>query len=288
VKKVIVRMMGGLGNQLFCYTAARRLALINKAELVIDDVSGFVRDTQFRRKYALDRFLISARKATPDERMEPFGRYRRRMAKFIARIQPFHLRSYVEQEGVDFDRRLLDYRLKKGTVYLEGYWQSENYFKDVEETIRQDLRIIPPESEPNQIMAKRILADNAVVVHVRIMFNLEKDYYARAIREISKRVENPHFFLFADKLDEARMKVGLPEDKVTCVDHNRGEENAYADLWLMTQCKNFIIANSTFSWWGAWLANSKSKIIIAPNIKMSSGLCAWGFDGLIPNDWVLF
>ncbi len=78
----------------------------------------------------------------------------------------------------------------------------------------------------------------------------------------------------------------LPDDQVTCVDHNQGEDQAYADLWLMTQCKHFIIANSTFSWWGAWLANFKSRIVIAPNIKIS-GLSAWGFVGLIPDDWEL-
>jgi hypothetical protein len=293
--KVIVRIKGGLGNQLFCYAAARRLALVNNAELVIDDVTGFVRDSQYQRKYALGRFLVSARKATPEERMEPFERYRRGLAKFIARQRPFHLRSYVEQEGLDFDLRLLDYRLKRGTVYLDGLWQSENYFKDVEEIIRQDLRIIYPEDEVNRRMAERILACNAVVVHVRFFdksygsnspHNLEGNYYIQAIREISKRVENPHFFLFSDNSGEARQKMGLSRDKITCIDYNPGEENAYADLWLMTQCKYFIIANSTFSWWGAWLANFKSKIVIAPDIKIS-GLSAWGFDGFIPDDWML-
>ena len=83
--KLIARIKGGLGNQLFCYAAARRLALVNNAELVIDDVTGFVRDRQYRRQYALDRFQIPARKATPAERMEPFERYRRGVAKFVAR-----------------------------------------------------------------------------------------------------------------------------------------------------------------------------------------------------------
>src|SRR6267154_4898422 len=81
VKKVIARMRGGLGNQLFCYAAARRLALVNDAELVIDDVTGFARDRQYRRRYALDRFRIAARKATPAERLEPFERYRRGLMK---------------------------------------------------------------------------------------------------------------------------------------------------------------------------------------------------------------
>lgn len=84
MSKLIARIKGGLGNQLFCYAEARRLALVNNAELVIDDVTGFVRDRQYRRQYALARFHIPARKATPAERMEPFERYRRGLAKFVA------------------------------------------------------------------------------------------------------------------------------------------------------------------------------------------------------------
>ncbi len=169
--KVIVRIKGGLGNQLFCYAVARRLALVNNSELIIDDVTGFVRDHQYYRKYALDYFNVKARKATSYERMEPFERYRRGLVKFMARQRPFHLRSYIEQEGLDFDLRLLDYRLKKRTVYLDGVWQSESYFKDVEEIIRQDLRIIPPKNEANRKIAECIFACNAVVVHVRSFDN---------------------------------------------------------------------------------------------------------------------
>ena len=79
--RVIARIKGGLGNQLFCYAAARRLALVNNAELVIDDVTGFVRDHQYCRQYMLDRFQIPVRKATPSERLEPFERYRRGVHK---------------------------------------------------------------------------------------------------------------------------------------------------------------------------------------------------------------
>ncbi|MBU0598530.1 MAG: alpha-1,2-fucosyltransferase [Candidatus Omnitrophica bacterium] len=294
MSKVIVRIKGGLGNQLFCYAAARRLALVNNSELIIDGVTGFVRDHQYHRKYALDCFNIKARKATSYERMEPFERYRRALAKFIARQRPFDLRSYLEQEGLDFDARLLDYRFKRGTVYLDGLWQSENYFKDIEEIIRQDLRITPPKDEVSRRMAERILSCNAVAVHVRFFdkpnnnnafYNLRENYYLRATREILSRVEKPHFFLFSDNLDVARRTVKLPEDQVTCVDQNRGEGQACADLWLMTQCKHFIIANSTFSWWGAWLGAERKKIVIAPNYK-TYGKTAWGFKGLIPDRWV--
>ncbi|MBU1260776.1 MAG: alpha-1,2-fucosyltransferase [Planctomycetes bacterium] len=294
MSKVIVRIKGGFGNQLFCYAAARRLGLVNNSELVIDDVTGFVRDHQYRRQYVLDRFHISARKATAIERMEPFERYRRGLAKFVSRRKPFLKRRYVEQEGIEFDARLLDIKVEK-TIYLDGLWQSENYFRDVSQTIRRDLRTIPPKDTINQNMAEKIRKCTSIAVHIRwfdksdngsVGYNLKCSYYARATKEIMGRVTMPHFFIFSNNPEATRQMLDLPEDIVTYVDHNRGDDNAYADFWLMTQCKHFIIANSTFSWWGAWLAESKSKIIIAPSLKLI-GVNSWGFDGLIPDGWVL-
>lgn len=293
MSKVITRIKGGLGNQLFCYTAARRLALINDAELVIDDVTGFSRDHQYRRHYSLEHFQITVRKATPAERLEPLERYRRGIVKFISRKKSFEQRSYIEQNGNDFDARLLDLKIH-GTVYVDGYWQSEDYFKDIEQTIREDLKIIPPVDSVNTDMAKMIRERNAVAVHVRwfdepsketVSHNASKEYYLCAIEKIRKHVENPHFFLFSDDPVAAQRILCLPAEEMTCICHNKGEENAYADLWLMTQCKNFIIANSTFSWWGAWLSQYSTKTVIAPDTKLI-GIAAWGFSGLIPESWI--
>lgn len=292
--KLIVRLKGGLGNQLFCYAAARRLALFNQVELVIDDVTGFARDRTYKRRYALDSFNIPCRKATPSERLEPFERYRRALSKYIARRQPFHLRRYVEQEGIDFDPRLLEYKVK-GKVYLDGLWQSEGYFKDVADVIRKDLTIIPPEDEKNKETAKRIQSCNAIAVHARwfespnsqsAAHNLDKEYYMRAIRLITNRVTDPHFFVFSDGRGPTESLLDLPGSMMTSVNHNRGNENAFADLWLMAQCKHFVIANSTFSWWGAWLARYARKTIVGPGL-VQSGTPSWGFKGLIPQEWIL-
>jgi len=274
---------------------ARRLATVNCAELVIDHVSGFVRDCAHRRMYALDRFHISARKATPAERMEPFERYRRGLAKLLARRRLFEKRRYIEQEGNDFDPRLLRFRFN-GTVYLDGLWQSEKYFKDVEDLVRQDLRIRPPQDDENLAMAETIRSCKGICVHVRFFdspdadgcaetYNVGKHYYARARAEITSQLDNLHFFIFSDNPDVARRQLRLPESIATSVSQNRGDETAYADLWLMTQCKHFIISNSTFSWWAAWLAENKDKIVIAPDIKLG-GITAWGFKGLIPEGWI--
>lgn len=295
MNKIIVRIKGGLGNQLFCYAAARRLALVNDAELVIDDVTGFVRDYQYQRKYMLDRFQIPARKATPRELMEPFSRYRRGMAKIIAKRRPFRERSYLEQEGIAFDSRLLDFKVN-GTVYLDGYWQSELYFKDVEDVVRQDLRIMPHEDAFNHEIAQGIRNSESVCVHFRfydnptcnnnetdIHSNLEKSYYDGAVKEIIKRVIKPHFFLFSDNLQEARNMLKLPEGDVTIINHDTSDGDGFLDFWLMTLCKHFIIANSTFSWWSAWLSQSIEKNILAPqtwflNENLANDIvpCAWG------------
>jgi len=292
-KPVIVRIKGGLGNQLFCYAAARRLALVNEAELVIDDVTGFARDRTYGRSYALDRFQISARKATPHERMEPLERYRRGLAKLIARRRAFHLRNYIEQESRDFDSRLLEFEVK-GTVYLDGLWQSESYFKDVADVIREDLTIIPPEDTANLEMSKQIEACNAVAIHLRwfdrpdtssAKHNLKKSYYTQAIKKIQTIVAEPHFFIFSDNPELAKQVLELPDDMITSVNHNRGEKNAFADLWLMTNCKHFIIANSTFSWWGAWLGKSANKTIVAPAARIT-GITSWNFKGQLPNEWI--
>lgn len=294
MKKVIARIYGGLGNQLFCYAAARRLALVNNAELVLDDVTGFVRDFHYRRQYVLDRFNIPARKATRAERLEPFERYRRGAMKWLSRKRSFAERRYVEQEGLAFDERLLTLGVR-GIIYLDGYWQSEKYFKDVEEIIRNDLRITPPEDAVNQNIAKNICACNAVSLHVRwfdapndaATHNVSMDYYRRAIAFMDRTLEAPFYFIFSDHPEAARGKLPLPEGRVAFVSHNRGDKNAYADLWLMSMCKHFIVANSTFSWWGAWLGERDKTLVVCPKTKVGDDQATpWNFTGQIPSRWL--
>jgi len=290
--KIIIRIIGGLGNQLFCYAAARRLALVNKADLLIDDVSGFVRDVEYHRHFQLNHFNIPCRKATPAERMEPFSRIRRYVKRVYNQRRRFEERTHIQQEGFNFDNRLLQFK-PRGTLYLEGYWQSEDYFKDVEQTIRTDLKITPPIDATNKTMGSRIRNSLSVGVHVRFfeapgeisMHNAPKDYYIRAVEQMETLVPGAHYFLFSDRPDDARARIPLPEERITCVSHNQGDANAYSDLWLMTLCQHFIIANSTFSWWGAWLGGGVDKIVISPDLYLDSKT-AWGFKGLLPKEWI--
>lgn len=291
--KLISNIFGGIGNQLFSYAAARRLAIFNNAELVLDNLSGFANDTKYQRHFQLDHFNIKCRKASSLERLKPFSRLRRSLKRRWNLFLPFGLRSYVVEERVDYDFRLLRYKFS-GTVYLEGYWQSENYFKDIEQTIRKDLVIKPPVDEVNLTMANQIRKCMAVAVHVRFFDEPEKDrgnntpcdYYTNAIKLMEGFVPDAHYFIFSDKPESARMLIPLTDDRITLVMHNIGDENAYADLWLMTLCQHFVIANSTFSWWGAWLANHKGKKVIAPGFEKRNGESYWGFDGLLPVDWI--
>lgn len=291
--KVITRIVGGLGNQLFIYAASRRLALVLNAELIIDDVSGFAYDAAYKRHYQLDHFNIPCRKASNAERLEPFSRLRRFLKRKWNQLRPFTHRSYVVQEGVDYDPRLIEIR-PHGTFYLEGYWQSENYFKDVIDIIRQELQIKPPNDNTNLALAERIRIGTAVAVHVRFfdepqatgINNAPGDYYSRAVEKMERLAPDAHYYLFSDQPEAARTRIPLPNARVTLVAHNKGDENAYADLWLMTQCQHFIIANSTFSWWGAWLANKPEKLVIAPGFEKRDGKMWWGFKGLLPDSWI--
>lgn len=291
--KVITRITGGLGNQLFVYAAARRLALVNNSELVLDDVSGFVRDYEYQRHYQLDHFHIPCRKATLAERLEPFSKVRRYLKRRWNQRLPFEKRKYITRESIDFEPRLLDLR-SRGTIYLEGLWQSEGYFSDVDKVIRHDLRIQQPTDPMNLATADQIRKEIAIAVHVRFfdqgnadgINNAPSDYYRRAVEIMGTSIPRAHYFLFSDQPLAARARLPLPDNRVTLIKHNQGDESAYADLWLMSKCQHFIIANSTFSWWGAWLAKSEEKIIIAPGFEKRDGCSYWGFDGLLPDSWI--
>lgn len=291
--KVIPRIRGGLGNQLFEYAAARRIALVNNAQLVLDSVSGFQFDHAYQQRYQLEHFNITAPLATPAERLEPFERVRRYVMRCISQQVPFDKRKYIQQEGNEFDSRLLQLKLR-GDLYIEGYWQSENYFADIAQLIRNDLIIKPPLDTLNLQTSRIIQSCTAVAVHVRFFDTPSKNeqnnadayYYAAALELMKERVPDAHYFLFSDNVDAARSLIRLSDHQITVVSHNQGDATAYADLWLMTQCKHFIIANSTFSWWGAWLSAHKDKIVIAPGFVVQGSKTAWGFDGLLPEQWI--
>lgn len=297
-KRLIAQIKGGIGNQLFCYASARRLAFVNDAELVVDAISGFSSDHLYKRKYSLDIFHIDAPKASMGQRMEPFGRLRRGIKRRLNMMLPLSRRRYIIQKGVQFDPKILSLRLQKGDTYFDGFGQSEDYFSDIESIIRNDLVFCPPLDDQNQKASTAIQSSNSVAIHVRWFNPGNKDssdhlalqYYQDAISRMIAVVNNPHFFVFSDQMAITSQLLGsiLSQHSVTYVEHNDSEEMAYADLWLMSQCKHFIIANSTFSWWGAWLGEKRGiSRIYAPGkyINPNQSVTAWGFDRLIPDRW---
>jgi hypothetical protein len=291
--KVFCRLFGGIGNQLFMYSAARRLAIKNRAEVHLDTKTGFESDYEYRRQYQLHHFSISATEASPIERLEPFAKPRRFIKRTLSKLLPFGYCNFICQKGSEFDKKLLNLNLRND-VWLEGYWQSEDYFKDVEAIIRDDLKIIPPCDAKNTEFAKLIKSKMSVAVHVRFFDqpgdltknDLSKTYYQNAIALMEKNFPDVHYFIFSNKPLEVLNEITFPLNRSTIVSHNYGDENAYADLWLMSLCNHFIIANSTFSWWGAWLSEYPAKIVIAPSVIINSGRMAWGFEGLLPNNWI--
>lgn len=296
-KKIIVRIKGGLGNQMFCYAAARRLQIINNAELIIDSKTGFVRDKEYNRKYALHAFKIPFRLANKKERLEPIERYRRGIMKYLSKRKEFHERNYIEQDKNLFDKRLLEFKIIQNVI-IDGLWLSQKYFIDQEDYIRKDFEFNEPKDSENKRIYSMIKKDaKSVSLHVRwyfppdsdsrsLEYNVNIDYYIRAINFIKNQIDNPHFYIFSDYPHHVEAILKKEIDAYTLVTHNVEEEMAYADMWLMSNCVHHIIANSTFSWWGAWLDNNKEKIVIAPPASKSK-VYEWGGSDQIPDEWLV-
>ncbi|QWD04224.1 alpha-1,2-fucosyltransferase [Polynucleobacter paneuropaeus] len=292
-KKLIVRLKGGLGNQLFSYAASRRLSIVNNAELVIDDVTGFKRDFEYKRNYSLDNFNIPSRKATSKELLEPFGLIRRRLFKYRERLKSFENRIYIEQEFPDFDPRLINLELC-GDSYIDGLWQSEGYFSDIEDIIRRDLKIKPPLDDKNQKLSALIKSKNSIGIHLRRFIksdtstvNLASIYYDKAIKLIKSELKDPYYVVFSDDIEYAREIIEPLKIEAVYVGHNISASSAYADLWLMSICKHFIMANSTFSWWGAWLGgNLSGRLILFPRLASEyKKNWAWDYKYQMPKNW---
>jgi hypothetical protein len=293
MKKIIARISGGLGNQLFTYASIRRLALNNKAKLILDDKSGFSFKNDYGRIYQLNHFNIPCRKIRKFEMFKTFPRIYRYLKRNLNLLYKFDKRNYIFQENDNFDPRLLNLKVN-GTLYAEGLWQSENYFKDFEKQIRKDLSIKPPKDYMNKQMAKRIKKLNSIAIHIRFyddlkfinkklykLYVVKKKYYEIAINKIKKHIPNAHYFIFTDRSLKNFRDLPLNKKNTTIVNINKsGSDLDYADLWLMSQCKHFIIGNSSFSWWGAWLAKNKNKIVFAPNLKSLK-------KREIPKSWIL-
>jgi hypothetical protein len=262
---IIARLRGGLGNQLFQYAAGRALAAHHGVELKLDL---YTYTKHPYRKFELDTFNIDAVEATRDEVHQftgsnPIVRYLNKRNNYFHCPRVFAQPHYHYYE--DF------FALPK-EIYLSGYWQSEKYFDGIGGLIREQFTPRSPLDSRNSELRKRMEFQHSVAVHVRrgdyssasyasFFGGLPETYYVEAMSMVKERVGNPVFYFFSD--DIAWCKSNIATEGAEFVEHNSGAD-AYKDMLLMASCKHNIIANSTFSWWGAWLNHNPDKVVIAP------------------------
>jgi hypothetical protein len=294
-ERIIARLHDGLGNQLFIYAAARRIAEARGAELLLDGLSAFARDRRYGAINQLRHFAIKAPFAPKSLCFSPqFGRHIRDLQISLSKHLPLRRRFVVRED--DFGSLCAGAPLRP-LVRLEGYWQSERYFDAIAEDIARELEIVSPLSLQSEAVLAAIASSQSVALHIRQKRGahhafdrpaaaqtqqLPFSYYEEAVERIARRVESPRFFCFGDNVDWIRSRWKFPYP-VHYVDHNRSQDRAYEDIALMRACRHFVVGNSTFSWWGAWLSRAAGKYIVAP---ASEGRFVWGSEkDLLPASW---
>lgn len=252
---ITVQLNGGLGNQMFQYSAGRAVSLQHNVPLALD-ITHCKRNPA--RPYKLCNFKVA-------------GEVVEESPLIIKLKSILHPQSLFKEQSFYYDPSILDCH---DDVYLQGYWQSEKYFKGIEKIIREDFTLSEEPDYLNQQMIDKIRNCEAVSLHIRrgdYVSNPEttayhgicsEEYYRGAVSKLENYVKNPHFFVFSDDPSWVKEKLDI-RHSTTIVDFN-GSEKDYEDMRLMSLCKHHIIANSSFSWWGAWLSNNPQKIVVAP------------------------
>ena len=282
---IIVKIYGGLGNQLFQYASAKNLGLKFNHEVFIDkswydNIPG----SNTKRTYLLDKFRLNE------------GYLNIKYGKIISKISPF-----IFSSGKFFriiNERNLSKMSNKGHYILNGYWQSTDYFIENNQSILNSLHINSLTDNTVNKLLVQMKNHNSVAIHVRRgdyltnkFANLKHgvcsiEYYRLAINKIYLTINNPYFYIFSDDISWAKDNFSFIENKIFI--DNSSQEMPISDFLLMTNCKNHIIANSSFSWWGAWIAWSKNtsgleNLVIAPK--------KWFIDehphaNLFPRSWL--
>lgn len=274
---IIARVYGGLGNQLFIYATARALSLRMEQPLFLDPHNGYA-DDRFGRSFQLPLFHIEARILEPAAAAayDPLTR-RHYWRRKLNRCLPLSWRWFVEERKAFIDGLL---HLRGGRVrYLDGYWQSARYFGDHAATLRRELQLRQPVRPHTHELGARMQQEDSICLHARRVdygHLLDADYYHRAVARIVTPAMQPVFYVFSDSMEWARDHLKLP-GTVHYVEGN-GEQFNYEDLWLMSQCRHHIIANSSFSWWGAWLKQDPDGPVVAP--------ASWGYGAEVPEQWI--
>lgn len=276
-----MKLKGGMGNQMFQYALGRKLAISNKTSLGLD--VGFLLDATPKknfthRNFDLDVFSIEA------EIVSKFS-----TPSFLDRIRKFFWKKEGEEKAFSYDKTILD--LKDG-VYLDGYWQSPKYFSDIKDLLQKDFTLRKSLSEKTQKLQEEINAGSSVCIHVRRGdfvgnslhgIGIGQDYYNKGIEYISSKTVIDKLYVFSDDIEWCQKNLSFSHP-VFFVSDEYVEEKARGHFALMRSCKHFVIANSTFSWWAAWLALNENKIVIAPEKWFSNK--SINTSDLIPASWI--
>ncbi|MGA2298743.1 MAG: alpha-1,2-fucosyltransferase [FCB group bacterium] len=293
---LIIKLIGGLGNQMFQYALGRKLSLQHGVELKLD-LSWFdnVPSIDTKRSYALGVYNINENFATKDD----IKKYKKIIAPNFPILNMLFDRltsllglnkSYIREKQINFIPEILEI---KDNSYLDGYWQCEKYFDDIKDILQKDFTLKEPLSDRAKGYDELIQNCNAVSLHIRRGDYVKNprtnafhgicglDYYEKCIDIIENKVEKPHFFVFSDEPDWAKENLKLSHPAVYL---DRQPQNKDAeDMYLFTHCKHHIIANSSFSWWGAWLSQNPGKIVLAP--KHWLNLPYEKIKDIVPESW---
>jgi hypothetical protein len=286
----IIHLSGGLGNQLFQYALGRRLQLEQRARVRYDL-------TMYKVKTDRDLTICKYRTKVPEvSGMDQttmrlsFGRTLGRFASLLKPLKSQLFWQVLEDKRKGFDQEIVNLT---GRWYLRGWWHAPAYFESLRPLLLEEFQPVEKLAEADHEVFKRIHDVNAVCLHVRRgdyvnhpVYSKQlkvqsADHYNTCLQEMIERVEKPHVFVFSDDAEWTRENI-RGNAPITFMDKNKGSSD-YIDLHLMSQCRHFITANSTFSWWAAWLAKNEEKIVMVPPV--------WGFDGagpppeMIPTEW---
>lgn len=289
-KAVISRLEGGLGNQMFQYAIARSLSIKLDCPLKLD-TSWFI--DQLDRKYALDEFSFSCEivletEKPPSKIKNKLDRIRGRFLKPKKMGVPLFLEKKFQVND--------DFFNIKEPVYLQGYWQSELYFKEIESQIRKDFCLENQLTEDRQKIATEIQAENSISVHVRRGDYITNpsankhhgtcpaDWYHSMMQKMAEQKKAPVFFIFSD--DPEWAKSNLPNHWPCHFIQPSSDGKDQQDMALMSACNHHIIANSSFSWWGAWLNPNEDKTVFAPKKWFANK--SLNVEDLIPSGWERF
>jgi hypothetical protein len=287
---IIVQLKGGFGNQLFQYAAGLSLAIHHKTTLKVDisELIGPDKLLGTQRYFDLQYLKRPPEIATAEEihRIchKPF------YLQYLQKLLPCHQRRIYKEAAFSYDPHFFE---AGNDIYLKGYRQSEHYFHNIENIIRDSFRI--QESLLGQVSscASEICSVNSVSIHIRrgdykkaeamkIHGLLGKDYYNAAIERMYSLVNDPVFYVFSDDAEWVKHNLSFKSDCVFV--SGILTKTHFEDFYLMSCCKHNIIANSSFSWWAAWLNDNKEKKVIAP-VNWFNQYTAKTED-LIPAGWI--